>query len=221
MSVAKLDLRDLDLDLNGLPLAGGKIYTYAAGTSTPLATYTDSTGLVANANPIILDASGQAHIWLTCGTGYKFVFKDAGDGTLYTENGISVADPNGTTSTSGFLLDFCYHGASPPLASEWLGGHSLDVAVTFPAALVGAFGHINTNPTASFVLSLRKNATSSSGGTQVGTVTVSTGGAFTFATTAGATQSFAIGDHLSVWGPGTADATANDFNFTLIGTVTA
>ena len=43
----------------GLPLSGGKVYTYQAGSSTPLATYTDNTGNVANANPIILGSDGR------------------------------------------------------------------------------------------------------------------------------------------------------------------
>jgi hypothetical protein len=49
---------------DGLPLVGGKIYTYAAGTSTPIATYTDYYATTANTNPIILDSFGQANIWL-------------------------------------------------------------------------------------------------------------------------------------------------------------
>jgi len=59
---------------DGTVLAGGKIYTYAAGTSTPKATYTTSTGNIAHANPIILDSSGRVpggEIWLSAGT-YKF-----------------------------------------------------------------------------------------------------------------------------------------------------
>jgi hypothetical protein len=51
-------------DANGEPLVGGKLYTYAAGTSSPLATYTDSTGNTANANPVILDSRGEANVWL-------------------------------------------------------------------------------------------------------------------------------------------------------------
>ena len=62
-------------DDNGNPLTGGKVYTYAAGTTTPLATYTTSTGAVANTNPIILDAAGRTpnEIWLIAGTLYKFI----------------------------------------------------------------------------------------------------------------------------------------------------
>lgn len=65
------------VDANGAPLAGGLLYTYAAGTTTPLATYTDSTGSVANTNPVVLDSNGQANVWLTTGTAYKFVLENS------------------------------------------------------------------------------------------------------------------------------------------------
>ena len=57
----------------GVPLVGGKLYTYAAGTSTPLATYQDSSGTVSNTNPIILDSRGEANVWLLPSLAYKFV----------------------------------------------------------------------------------------------------------------------------------------------------
>ena len=64
-------------DNNGIPLAGGLLYTYAAGTTTPLATYTTSAGSIANSNPIVLDSAGRTpnEIWLTDGSAYKFVLK--------------------------------------------------------------------------------------------------------------------------------------------------
>jgi hypothetical protein len=66
-------------DNNGVPLAGGLLYTYQAGSSTPLVTYTDNGGTVANANPIVLDASGRTpqQIWLLTGYSYKFVLQTA------------------------------------------------------------------------------------------------------------------------------------------------
>lgn len=70
-------------DSNGDPLAGGKVYTYQAGTSTPLATYTDYTGLTPNTNPVILDARGEASIW-TGTQSYKFVLKDSTDSLIWT-----------------------------------------------------------------------------------------------------------------------------------------
>lgn len=75
---------------DGLPLVGGKLYTYAAGTTTPLASYTDHTGNTANTNPVILDSNGEADVWLPDTTSYKYVLKDADDATLYTVDYISV-----------------------------------------------------------------------------------------------------------------------------------
>jgi len=63
-------------DNNGVPLAGGLVYSYVAGTTTPLATYTTNTGLIAHSNPIVLDSAGRVpsgEIWLTSGSTYKFV----------------------------------------------------------------------------------------------------------------------------------------------------
>jgi len=66
-------------DNNGVPLAGGLLYTYAAGTSTPAVTYTSFAGNVANSNPIVLDSSGRVpnEVWLTTGVGYKFVLQNS------------------------------------------------------------------------------------------------------------------------------------------------
>jgi hypothetical protein len=66
-------------DDNGVPLAGGLIYTYQAGSSTPLVTYTENGGTIANANPIVLDASGRTpqQIWLLTGFSYKFVLQNS------------------------------------------------------------------------------------------------------------------------------------------------
>ena len=75
---------------DGLPLVGGKIYTYAGGISTPIATYTDYTAATANTNPIILDSLGQANIWLVNTTTYKFIVKDADDVLLYTVDNIAI-----------------------------------------------------------------------------------------------------------------------------------
>jgi hypothetical protein len=65
-------------DNNGVILSGGKIYTYAAGTTTPQAAYTSASGATPHANPIILDSAGRVpggEIWLTDGLAYKFVIE--------------------------------------------------------------------------------------------------------------------------------------------------
>lgn len=73
----------------GLPLAGGKLYTYAAGTSAPKLTYQDAAGATPNPNPVPLDASGSALIFWD--GSYKIVLKDAVGNTIYTVD--NYADP--------------------------------------------------------------------------------------------------------------------------------
>lgn len=70
----------------GAPLAGGKVYTYAAGTTTPMASYTDSTALVQNTNPVILDSTGSAPIWVS--GAYKIVLEDSNNIVQWTADNI-------------------------------------------------------------------------------------------------------------------------------------
>lgn len=91
-------------DDNGNPLTGGKVYTYAAGTTTPAATYTTSTGAVANTNPIILDAAGRTanETWLVAGTLYKFIVKTSADVLVGTYDGLpAINDPYSINSLLG------------------------------------------------------------------------------------------------------------------------
>ena len=88
-------------DDNGSPLVGGKLYSYAAGTSTLLATYTTSAGTVANTNPIILNAGGRTpnEIWQATGILLKFVLYNSDNELIGTYDGIpSINDPFGINS---------------------------------------------------------------------------------------------------------------------------
>jgi hypothetical protein len=87
---------------DGLPLNAGKIFTYQAGSTTPLSTFTDSSGLIANTNPIILGTDGRppSTIWLSEGFFYKFVLTTAADVTIQTYDnlyGIVGATPPSAT----------------------------------------------------------------------------------------------------------------------------
>ncbi len=215
MAVAKLDLRDIDFDLDGHLDAGGLLYTYEANTMTPLATYADNTGGVANANPIVADSSGQRHIWLTVGVSYKFVFKTSAGVTIYTENGVRVADPSGSgsgSSNTAFDLSYDFLGG-PPTSSQEIFRYVFARDVDFPADWTGAYGSVGTNPTSSFVETVKKN------GSTVGTITTNTSGVSTFATSGGATVSFAAGDKLTVVGPGSADVSVANIARTFAGTL--
>jgi len=76
------------IDAAGVPLAGGFLYTYVAGTTTPQATYTDAAASTPNSNPIVLDSRGEANIWLT-GASYKFKLTDANGTEIWTVDNIA------------------------------------------------------------------------------------------------------------------------------------
>jgi len=102
-------------DNNGNPLSGGKLYTYAAGTTTPQTTYTTSAGNVAHTNPIILDSAGRVpssgEIWLTFAS-YKFAVYTSADVLIATYDNIRGVGANegipenftGTGSQTVFTL---------------------------------------------------------------------------------------------------------------------
>jgi hypothetical protein len=88
----------------GAVLTGGKLYTYAAGTTTPLASYTTSAGNVARTNPVVLDAAGRVpgsgEIWITSAS-YKFVLTDSTDVLIATYDNV-VAAGSGTYTIQNF-----------------------------------------------------------------------------------------------------------------------
>jgi len=99
---------------DGTVLSGGKLYTYAAGTTTPKATYTTSAGNIAHSNPIILNSAGRVstgEIWLTVST-YKFVLNTSTDVLIASYDNISgigaaefqVQNFTGTGSQTVFTL---------------------------------------------------------------------------------------------------------------------
>ena len=98
-------------DNNGVPLNGGLLYTYAAGTTTPQTTYTSSTGATPNSNPIVLDSAGRVagEVWLTTSVNYKFVLQTADAVTLWTYDNIAGVPASTITSlringsTSGYV----------------------------------------------------------------------------------------------------------------------
>jgi len=99
---------------SGVPLTGGKLYTYAAGTTTPQVSYTSSSGVTAHTNPIILDSAGRVpggEIWITSPP-YKFVLNTSTDVLIATYDNITglgaaayqVQNFTGTGSQTVFTL---------------------------------------------------------------------------------------------------------------------
>lgn len=83
-------VRQQFVNANGVPFSGGQLFSYVAGTTTPLVTYSDNAGSVPNTNPIVLDASGEADVWITPGVSYKFVLEDVNSVVQWTRDNISI-----------------------------------------------------------------------------------------------------------------------------------
>jgi hypothetical protein len=95
-------------DSNGDPLAGGKLYSYVAGTLTPQATYTTSALSTQNANPVELDSQGRATVWLSDLLRYRMILTTAGDVTITDDDNIQsppseLADNSSPTSGAGLV----------------------------------------------------------------------------------------------------------------------
>lgn len=80
-------------DSSGNPLSGGLLWTYAAGTTTPLASYTDQTGSVANANPVVLNSRGEASVWLSSAM-YKMTLQTSAGVEIWTVDNLNGAQQN-------------------------------------------------------------------------------------------------------------------------------
>ena len=97
-------------DNNGVILTGGKIFTYEAGTTTPLASYTSLSGNTAHTNPIILNAAGRVpnggEIWIALRR-YKFV--------LETSTGVLIASYDNVGSSfnaAAIIANFTGNGST-------------------------------------------------------------------------------------------------------------
>jgi len=90
------------INSNGVPLVGGKLYSYAAGTTTPLTTYSNYELSAANTNPVILDSRGEAFVY--CSSLLKLILKTSDDVVIWTVDNIhpkfifsSFSDADGDT----------------------------------------------------------------------------------------------------------------------------
>lgn len=212
MAVSKIDVVDRFFDDNGALLAGGLVHTYVSGTTTQLATYQDAAGGGPNENPAVLDSSGNGTFFFTRGVAYDVRITDANGVSVGRDlEGLIVAGDS-TISTGAYIVPF-EHLSAIPITLEVMGLHSFDVAVTFPINFAGSTGVALTNPTASFVITVKKN------GSTVGTVTIGTGGVFTFATSGSATVAFAINDYMHLLAPAGTDATLMNLTLSFLGSL--
>lgn len=118
----------------GVIIPGGKLFTYAAGTSNKLATYTNVAGTVAHANPIILDAAGRVSSGLyLLPVSYKFILSPANDtdpptNPVWTQDNIPSVPPTtvdqDVTGTAGEVMTagqmaYLSDGSGSLVAGRW------------------------------------------------------------------------------------------------------
>lgn len=113
---------------SGRPCAGCKLASFAAGTSTPLATYSEPSGTFPNANPTIMDSAGRARIYLT-GAAYKLVLSDAMGNQLWSVDQVASSN-NGLLATN----------------NTWLGTQTFQATTNFNAPANFNVGLVSLGP---------------------------------------------------------------------------
>ena len=192
-------------DANGNPLVGGKLYTYAAGTTTPLATYTDFGGGTPNANPIILDARGEGNVWLGSSS-YYMELRDSTNALIWSVDNITL---NGLSHK--YIVSVYVNDVPNAASAEIVFRAPLsDETISFAADLASSRVVAKVAATAQTDWLVNKNDS------LVGTVRFAAAG--TVATFVGV-SAFTIGptDTLSIVAPAAADATLDNVGFMLLG----
>jgi len=192
---------------SGVPLAGGLVYTYAAGTTTPLATFTTAAGTTANSNPIVLNSAGRLdnEVWLTSTLTYKFLLKDSDGVTIATYDDIpGIGSVSGLTTGTSIL----FGNGSGGFSNVVVGSNLSFVGGTLSATAGGGSGVTSVALTAPAAFTVTGSPVTSTGTlalTYSGTpVPVSSGGTGTSSLTA---NSVVLGNGTSavqLVAPGTA-----------------
>lgn len=112
-------------DLNGLPLAGGLLYSYLAGTSTPSPLYTDANLSVAHPNPAVLSAAGQLTIYMPA-VSQKWILKDALGVTIWTVDPVPSVGLSGSGGDVFEVFEFGGDSTSPVTATAYPSGATVD-----------------------------------------------------------------------------------------------
>ena len=173
------------VDGAGQPCSGCKLYSYAAGTTTPLATYVDASGVSTNTNPITLDAAGGANIWMGTNS-YKFVLKDALGNTIWTVDQVNAGNlfpcgPAGTIQISNSAVNGLSCDSSITINTT---NHTISIG-TLPANFV-TIGALGTPTSWTFDTTSPATALASLGGTST---TAGTLGQLAYYAAAGTTLS--------------------------------
>lgn len=206
---------------------GSKAQTITGNTSLSAADFTGYFAQVLGGTPaanfelntpatkrlfLVVNNSGKTATVQVTGGGGASVAVDDGEVRLLYSDGADILEAGGGSGGSGTAFyDFGFAKADTPTASEVIGMVVIPRAVSFGADFDGAYGHCTTNPTAEFVISVERD------GTEIGTITISTGGVFTFATTGHYPKDIGPGSVVTFVAPAGTDATIDGIAATLAG----
>lgn len=140
---------------SGEPLAFGFVYTYSAGTTTPVVTYTDSTAVTSNANPITLNARGECSIWITPNVAYKYVVTDSNNNTIITTDQITSSQlltlfgGVDTGSANAYILNFTanFNTLTNGIVIYWIPANNNTGASTINVNNLGVVNIVNPSGT--------------------------------------------------------------------------
>ena len=102
------------VDGSGNPCVGCSLYSYIAGTTTPQPTYTSASESSQNTNPVILDSTGSATVWMGSSS-YKFALLDTFGTTLWTVDQVTAP----LSSSAGMFLPLAGGTLTGPLTAPY------------------------------------------------------------------------------------------------------
>jgi outer membrane lipoprotein-sorting protein len=155
-------------DENGNPISGGKLYTYEAGTITPLDTYINDVLTTSAPNPIVLSSAGmmttngvdEGPIYVAPDD-YRLVLKSSDDATTYFDiDALTIIDPDTASAVASETLTSNTTVASDDLNRLfYINTASGDVTITADAETLGS----------GFVFHAKKSSSDSNSGIVAGT----------------------------------------------------
>lgn len=143
------------VDNNGAALFNGQLASFAAGTTTPIATYKDPAG-TANTNPIILNARGECDLWLQPNVAYKLTLTDSLSNLIWTVDNvvssqlITLYGGVDTGTANAYLLNFVanFTAYADGIVIYWIPANTNSGASTINVNGLGVVNIVNQDGTA-------------------------------------------------------------------------
>jgi hypothetical protein len=179
-------------------------------------------------NPPGMPAEGDRYIVSTCGAGawsdhdgevafysgtaWEFLVPQEGWVVFDQDEDRYIRCSGGSPLTwgSAYFIDVDIFTPGIPTNSQLMHKRIAARTMTFPANFAGSYGHLSANPTAVTALDVRI------AGASVGTISISTGGVFTFTTSGGTAKTATAGQRIEIVNQASADATAANIAATLV-----